>query len=402
MESRPVYSVSDLTHELKALLESGFSSIAVEGEVSNVRPSARGHLYFSLKDDHAVLSCVMFRGNSHSLTFTPRDGDMLEARGSVSVYAPRGSYQLVVRSVTRAGTGRILALIEERKRQFAQAGLFDRERPVPRIPRRVAVVTSSTGAAIRDVLHVLHRRSPPLDVRLIPVTVQGDAAAPEIAHAIRYVNHHRLADVLLVTRGGGSVEDLLPFSDERVVRAIAASEIPVISAVGHEVDWTLSDFAADLRAPTPSAAAEIVSAGAAEVTQRIERAATSLSGAFLSRISSLRNRCTQVSEEELRYRFRNLLQPWYQRFDEAHHALHGRMAEILAQKRSRLAIAQGRVEGASPFLALQRGYAVVRAAETGAIVTGAAATRPGDRLHVQFSDDYITVERTRVERTRDE
>ncbi|HKK47481.1 MAG TPA: exodeoxyribonuclease VII large subunit, partial [Alkalispirochaeta sp.] len=340
MEDRGIYSVSDLTSELKTVLEAGFSWVTVEGELSNLRPSARGHRYFSLKDEHAVLPCVMFRGDSQNLDFVPQDGDVLEVRGSVSIYAPRGSYQLVVRSMKRAGTGRILALIEERKRKFAREGLFDTERALPTIPRRVAVITSPTGAAIRDILHVLHRREPPLDVRIIPVTVQGSAAATEIARAISYTNRHRLADVIIITRGGGSVEDLLPFSDEPVIRAIAESETPVISAVGHEVDWALSDFAADLRAPTPSAAAEIVSEGGAEVFLRIERAATTAVGSFLSKLSTLRNRCTHVSEAELRYRFRNLLQPWYQRFDEAHEALQVGITAILEQRRTRLTIAQ--------------------------------------------------------------
>ncbi|MEX2442870.1 MAG: exodeoxyribonuclease VII large subunit [Alkalispirochaeta sp.] len=397
MQHPAVYSVSDLTDSIKEILEAGFSWITVEGEVSNFRPSARRHLYFSLKDDAAVVSCVMFRGNTQGLDFTPQDGDVLEVRGSVSVYAPRGSYQLIARSMTRAGTGRILALLEERKRQFSREGLFGRERALPRIPRRVAVVTSSTGAAIRDILHVLRRRAAPLDVRVIPSTVQGTIAAEEISRGIRYADRHRVADVIIVTRGGGSLEDLLPFSDERVIRAIAESETPVISAIGHEVDWALSDFAADRRAPTPSAAAEIVSEGAIEVTGRIERAATSLVREFLARISALRSRRDRVSEAELRYRFRNLIQPWYQRFDEAHQTIQDRVAAILERKRTQLVLARERVEAASPYLALQRGYAVVRSSETGHIVTRAAETRPGDSLHVQFSDDSISVERTQDE-----
>jgi exodeoxyribonuclease VII large subunit len=397
MEHPSVYSVSDLTRSIKEILEAGFSWITVEGEVSNLRPSARGHLYFSLKDDGAVLSCVMFRGNSHSLEFSPQDGDVLEVHGSVSVYAPRGAYQLIVRSMTRAGTGRILALLEERKQRFYQEGLFDRERQLPGIPRRVAVVTSSTGAAIRDILNVLRRRAAPVDVRIIPATVQGNTAPVELARGIRYADRHRVADVIIVTRGGGSLEDLLPFSDERVVRAISASETPIISAVGHEVDWALSDFAADYRAPTPSAAAEIVSQGAAEVMTRIERAATSIAGDFLGTVSTLRSRCDRVSEAELRYRFRNLLQPWYQRFDEAQQAIQDRIPAILERKRNQLVLARERVEGASPYMALQRGYAVVRSAGTGRIITRADETRPGEALRVQFSDDSISVERTEDE-----
>lgn len=397
MERPAIYSVSELTTSIKEVLEAGFSWIAVEGEVSNFRPSARGHMYFSLKDDQAVLSCVMFRGNLQHVDFTPQDGDVLEVQGSVGVYPPRGNYQLIVRSMTRAGTGRILALLEERKRQFAEEGLFHRKRPLPRLPRRVAVVTSSTGAAIRDILQVIRRRAAPLDTRIIPATVQGATAADEVSRGIRYADRHGVADVIIVARGGGSLEDLLPFSDERVIRAIAESETPVISAVGHEVDWALSDFAADYRAPTPSAAAEIVSEGASEVIGRIERAGTSLVRDFLTRLSTLRGRRDRVSEAELRYRFRNLLQPWYQRFDEAHQSIQDRMASLLEKKRNQLALARERVDGASPYRALQRGYAVVRSLDGGTIITRASETAPGDRLKLQFSDESITVERTKDE-----
>ncbi len=257
---RPL-SVSALTALVKELLEESLPSVLVEGEISNCRPASSGHLYFTLKDKGAMLQAVMFRYRSKVTGFEPVDGALARARGNITVYAARGQYQMIVERLERAGEGDILAMLEDRKRALAAEGLFDesRKRALPRFPSRVAIVTSPTGAAIRDILNVLKRRNAGMDLVVLPTAVQGEAAAAQIASQIAAANRLSLGDVLIVGRGGGSIEDLLPFSDELVVRAIAASRIPVISAVGHEIDWALSDFAADLRAPTPSAAAELVS-----------------------------------------------------------------------------------------------------------------------------------------------
>ncbi len=265
------YSVSEITELIRMLLETEFTGVRLEGEISNCRPASSGHLYFTLKDHDAMIQAVMFRNRCASLSFRPIDGKKVVVEGNISVYGKRGTYQVVCESMKDDGTGDILLILEERKRRLAAEGLFDqaRKRPLPMMPSRVAVVTSPTGAAIRDILNVLRRRNSGLNLVVLPAAVQGDGAAEAIARQIETANLHRLGDVLIVGRGGGSLEDLLPFSEERVVRAVAASRIPVISAVGHEVDVALSDLAADLRAPTPSAAAELVSGSRDDLLRRV-------------------------------------------------------------------------------------------------------------------------------------
>jgi exodeoxyribonuclease VII large subunit len=397
MQQPQVFSVSSLTQLIRGTLEDRFPDVLVEGEVSNFRPSGAGHWYFSLKDEGALLSAVMFLGNNRRTAFQPRDGDLLEVYGSISVYPPRGTYQLIVRTMERAGTGRILQILEERKRAFQEEGLFGRHRPLPALPRRIAVITSPTGAAIRDVLHVLARRAAPVEVCVVPVPVQGAAAAPAIAGAIRYVNRHALGEVIILTRGGGSLEDLLPFSAEEVVRAVAASEIPVISAVGHEVDWALSDFAADARAPTPSAAAEIVSPSAGEIHDRLRQARSIISGRMVEVLSATRRRLDHLSREELRYRYRNLVQPWYQRLDEALETIRSAMSDRIRDRRSRLAVATSSIEAGSPYLPLERGYVVVRDETTGEIITRREETMRSPRMTAQFADGTIRIRRVEDE-----
>lgn len=232
-----VFTVSELTSNIKDLLEGRFSHITLEGEISNCKPASTGHLYFYLKDENALISAVMFKGRMRTLNFTPADGTLVRARGSISVYPPRGNYQIIVESMELAGTGNILLMLEERKRRLVAEGLFDQDkkRPLPYFPQRVAVVTSPTGAALRDILQIMRRRNPKISVTVLPCQVQGADAAPAIANMIKVANVHNMADVLIVSRGGGSLEDLLPFSEEVVVRAVAESQIPVVSAVGHEI-----------------------------------------------------------------------------------------------------------------------------------------------------------------------
>ena len=255
------YKVSEITKCIKDYLEGEYYSIQIEGEVSGFKPSSSGHYYFTLKDSSAAISAVLFSRSVKNAGYLPKDGDLVVVTGSVTVYAKSGNYQIVCSAIEKAGQGDIFAELEKRKQRLAAEGLFDpaKKRPIPPYPKRIGVVTSPNGAAIRDILRVLKRRNNTIDLVILPAPVQGDEAAPIIAAQIRRANMFRLCDVLLVSRGGGAPEDLLPFSEEEVVRAVAASEIPTISAVGHEIDVVLTDFAADLRAPTPSAAAEVVS-----------------------------------------------------------------------------------------------------------------------------------------------
>ncbi|MCB1091511.1 MAG: exodeoxyribonuclease VII large subunit, partial [Verrucomicrobiae bacterium] len=267
-------SVTELTRQIRESLEGRFSDVWVEGEISNYRPHSSGHHYFTLKDARAQLSCVMFRGQARTLPEAIRDGRLVQARGDISVYEARGQYQLVVRWMQPKGFGELQARFEALKRQLEAEGLFDsgRKRPLPFFPRTVALVTSPTGAAIRDMLNILGRRAPWLRILVWPVRVQGNGASDEIARAINEIKSRPDLgiEVVIVGRGGGSIEDLWSFNEEDVARAISECPVPVISAVGHEIDFTIADFVADLRAPTPSAAAELVTPDGSELRKQIE------------------------------------------------------------------------------------------------------------------------------------
>jgi exodeoxyribonuclease VII large subunit len=302
-----VLAVSALTKKIRDLLEDGVGEVWVEGEISNLRRQNSGHLYFTLKDAASQLACVMFAGQTAQLRgMNFNDGAQVQVFGELTVYEPRGNYQLIIRRVQERGLGALQAKFEELKRRLAAEGLFEssRKRPLPKFPRRIAVVTSPTGAAIRDFLHVLHRRQRGIEVLVFPVRVQGRGAAAEIAEAVKLLgNHDTLGieppDVVVVTRGGGSLEDLWEFNEEIVARAIAASPIPVVSAVGHEIDFTIADFAADFRAPTPSAAAEILSSDSAEILEQLAHLTARLRRPAHARLDSLKNQLTALARTAL-------------------------------------------------------------------------------------------------------
>jgi exodeoxyribonuclease VII large subunit len=393
-------SVSELTALVKELLEGSLPSVLVEGEISNCRPASSGHLYFTLKDRGAMLQAVMFRYRSRDLGFEPADGKLVRARGPITVYAARGQYQMIVERLERAGEGDILAMLEERKRRLAEEGLFDdsRKRALPRFPSRVAVVTSPTGAAIRDIVNVLRRRNAGMGVVLLPAAVQGEGAAAQIASQVEAANRLSLGDVIIVGRGGGSLEDLLPFSDEAVVRAIAASAIPVISAVGHEIDWALSDFAADLRAPTPSAAAELVSESRAALKAEVAQIAAEFETALRSRLDRARLLVGRFEPSAVEARLMRVVMPHAHRLDDAREELARGMSAAIELRSRRLELASRELAAMSPEAVLARGFAVVRRASAApaggaapaikgrvAAIRDAAEIAPGEKLDISFA-----------------
>ncbi|MCL2411028.1 MAG: exodeoxyribonuclease VII large subunit [Treponema sp.] len=349
-------------------------------------------MYFSLKDSGAKIDAVMFKNRLRILSFEPKDGMLIRIRGSLSVYAPRGTYSIVCEEMEIAGTGEILALLEKRKQKLKAEGLFDAERKKepPRFPSTVGVISSPTGAAVRDILNILARRASNLKVIILPALVQGDEAATAIAARIRQANQWKLADVLIVGRGGGSLEDLLPFSEESVVRAVAESDIPVVSAVGHEIDWSLCDHAADLRAPTPSAAAELVSENLTDLPETIMSQAENLLSVMRTRLEKARLLLKPFDPQDMEYRIRAILQPHLIRLDDAKDTLINAMSDKCANLKNRIELAAAVINAASPLSAMEKGFSVVTDSK-GKVVTDAAKVNIGERLCIRPLKGKINV-----------
>lgn len=407
-----VYRVQELTRRIKTLLEESFGPVWVEGELSNVRRPSSGHCYLTLKDESAQITAVLFRGDQRGLRFEPRDGMMVRVLGNLTVYERGGNYQLVIRKMEEGGgKGALLARFEELKARLQQEGLFDlsRKRPIPMLPQRIGVVTSPTGAAIRDILNILTRRFPNIHLLLAPARVQGPGAAEEIVKGIERLNRIEGLDVLIVGRGGGSLEDLWCFNEEVVARAIANSRVPVISAVGHEIDFTIADFVADLRAPTPSAAAELVvgQKDAFEKTlrdlwHRQNRAWRDRLGAATGRLQALRGsyvfrepgnvaRLHGRRMETLGVRMRHLLEDRVrngrQFVDEAGATLQHRMdvsRQSYAQELSRIS---AQLAALNPLAVLNRGYSLTQDAE-GRIVRSVEELQVGQTIRTRLPDGW--------------
>jgi len=385
-EDPQIYSVSELTRLVKGVIEKSFGPLAVRGEVSNYVLHGSGHRYFSLKDESSLLRCVMFRSAGARLRFQPEDGLMVEARGALAVYERGGQYQLIVESLAPAGLGSLQQALEALKRRLAAEGLFDEKhkKPLPRYPGTIGVVTSPTGAAIRDILRVLKRRCPAAEVIVCPVRVQGEGAAEEIAAGIEMMNRHGQADVLIVGRGGGSLEDLWAFNEEVVARAVFSSEIPVVSAVGHEIDFTIADFAADRRAPTPSAAAEIVVRDSAEIASYLSRERSRLLVAIRKALTDRRRDLDGVVSS---YGFRrpvDLLREGNQRIDEIRHSLVVQWWNWITRKREIAEGCLGRLRALDPHGILKRGYCICSKEPEGRIVTRASQLTAGDGVGLLF------------------
>ncbi len=429
--TKKIFSVSELSAEIKDLLEEQYRDVWVAGEVSNFRAAGSGHLYFTLKDTTAQLRAVCFRNQARYLKFRPQDGISVIARGHLSVYEARGEYQLYVEYLEPAGLGALQLAFEQLKQKLAAEGLFDlaRKKPLPVLPRTIGVVTSPTGAVVRDILRVLRRRFRNMNVLIYPVKVQGEDAAEEIVEGIKYFNRERNADVLIVGRGGGSLEDLWAFNEEVVARAIAASAVPVISAVGHETDYTIADFVADLRAPTPSAAAELavhrkqdfitelehrarrmgqiirlqlsqarqrltelrmhsafhmLPTRLAERAQRVDEAVVSLERSMRSRLNEAKQDCLRASAGVVRYDFRRLVILKRTELDERWGRFDADFRRFLMERHNRLAHVEAILKERSPMTILERGYSITRDA-AGKIIRNAEAAAVGSDISVRLA-----------------
>jgi exodeoxyribonuclease VII large subunit len=388
---RRVITPAQLNTLAREMLEGAFAQVWVEGEISNFARPASGHVYFTLKDEHAQVRCAMFRMQASRLRFAPRNGLKVLVRGRLTLYEARGEYQLVLEHMEEGGEGALRRAFEELKARLAAEGLFEqaRKRPLPRFARHLAVITSARGAAVRDVLTVLSRRWPLLSVDVLPVAVQGATAAAEIRAMLERASVSGRYDVILVTRGGGSLEDLWSFNDEALARAIVASLVPVVSAVGHEIDFSLSDFAADLRAPTPSAAAEILVPEIGEMHSRLQQLHARLDRAMQRRLAALaqRNDLAGLRLQSLRPAAR---------LERGRHRLALLSQRLATGMRRRLDLRVQRVEllarslsAVSPLATLGRGYAVLRDAETGRILRRAAETSPGRQVEAQLAEGRL-------------
>jgi len=438
MPQRSVWSVSDLTARIRDLLAGEFTDVFVEGEVSNAHAAQSGHLYFTLKDDRAQIRCVCFRTQLSRLKFRPENGLHVTARGSISVYESRGEYQFYVEHVEPVGLGALQLAFEQLKKRLEAEGLFDLERkkPLPVLPQRIGLVTSPSGAAVRDIVRILRRRFPNLHIILYPVRVQGEEAAGEIVQAIQYFHRQQLVDVLIVARGGGSLEDLWAFNEEAVVRAIAACAIPVITGIGHETDFTIADFAADIRASTPSAAAEMVVRTRQEFDtylseqrdkvaqlmryillrtshklrevdlhrsarrledalrrrrQRTDDLAGELAEALRARIERLQRRFETAGTRLAAIDFRARLRAVSVRCTLLQGDLGVRIERLLTAKRQRVERLRLQLEERSPLQLLERGYAICYDA-AGNVVHAAADLAVGDQIRVQLSRGRVTAE----------
>nr|WP_304441023.1 exodeoxyribonuclease VII large subunit [Photobacterium sp. J15] len=430
-----IYTVSSLNAQVRLILENEMGVVWLVGELSNLSMPVSGHWYFTLKDSRAQVKCAMFRGNNRRVTFKPSNGTQVLVKARLSLYEPRGDYQLIIESMQPEGDGRLQQQFEQLKMSLAAEGLFAQslKKPLPDQPKRVGIVTSKTGAALHDILNVLQRRDPGLPVVIYPTTVQGEGAAISIAQAIGRANSRQECDVLIVGRGGGSLEDLWAFNEEIVARTIAASQIPIVSAVGHEVDVTIADFVADVRAPTPSAAAELISRDMTHQTQKINQKTQQLRHAIRHYISGQQARIVNLQHrldrqhpqvrlnqqqqllDELSSRMEramrqlisghqqhishaeyklalhspaHMLKQQSNRLEQTRHRLLDAMDRRLLNANHKLAMAAEKLETVSPLATLGRGYSITRDAK-GKVIRKTEQVQAGDTLHTTVADGEI-------------
>jgi exodeoxyribonuclease VII large subunit len=439
--ARRIWTVRALVTDIRQRVETSYIDLWVEGEISNCRPAPSGHIYFTLKDGDAQLSAVLFRRQAQLLRFRPADGLAVLVRGRISVYETRGQLQLIAETLEPRGAGALQIAFEQLKARLLAEGLFsaDRKRPLPPFPHCIGIVTSTTGAVIRDIVTIVRRRHARLNILVYPATMQGPTSPGSVAAGIRWFNKHpSLAEVIILARGGGSMEDLSAFNDEALARTIAASKLPIVSAIGHETDFTIADFVADLRAPTPSAAAELVTAAQHRIEERVEALASRVQRAGRFHLIHARQRYSRLSAESVLTRLRDAINRRAQRIDElrlrldgasarrlrnparrlaalterlrrqdpslrlanshrrlqrANTALLRTSAEIIATRRNRLNRATAQLEALSPLAVLSRGYALVYGPD-GTLLRAAEETAPGQTIRARLAKGTLTAQVT--------
>ncbi len=386
-----IYTPRELNREVRLHIEMGFPRILLEAEISNLSKPASGHLYFTLKDDKAQIRCALFRSSARALSIHPENGMKVLARGRISLYEPRGDFQLIVDSLRDAGEGLLRRQFEELKKKLEGEGLFDpaSKQPLPPYPLRIALVTSPGGAAVRDILHVLARRWPVAKVRLYPVSVQGTEAPREILAALRAANEQNWAEILIVGRGGGSLEDLLAFNDEAVARAVFASGIPVISAVGHETDFSICDFVADLRAPTPSAAAELATPDQAALKESFSRSVRRLLRCIRDRLQRDTQGLDHFSHRLQQRHPATRLSEQARLLDTLKKTLTRSFQRQLKARQQTLRDLARTLNAVSPLKTIGRGYAVVTSTQTGKVISSVSHAPPGESITTQLSDGRL-------------
>jgi len=390
-EEKRIYSVSELTRNIRLVLEQSFGTVWVEGEVSNFTKHQSGHIYFSIKDNESLLSCVFFRGVNTGLKFEIKSGMQVLCFGRISVYNKRGQYQLYVDKIEPKGAGALQIAFEQLKEKLNKEGLFDktRKKQIPYLPQRVGVITSPTGAAIRDVLNILKRRYSNIEIILNPTAVQGESAKHEIAEAIDVFNTLGNVDVIILGRGGGSLEDLWAFNEEIVARAIFASKIPIISAVGHEIDWTISDFVADFRAATPSAAAELVIPRKEDLEGAVKNFTDRLKVALLSRVDFFKEKLKALEGAYIFKEPMNIITQREQEVDDLCQALYSKGDLIVRFKKEAMKIVAGKLEALSPLAILNRGYSITMRENNGEILKDAGSLKKKELVRTKFAKGEI-------------
>ncbi len=386
------WTVTELTARIRGVIEPSFAQVWIQGEVSNFKSAASGHVYFSLKDSGAMISAAIFGWGARRRTFDLKDGLQVLCRGKVTVYPPRGSYQLTVEHVEPLGAGALQVAFEQLKAKLAAEGIFDqaRKRPLPKFPLRLAVVTSPSGAVIQDMLNILGRRAPHIRVTVVPAIVQGEGAPAQIIRGLELCNRHNLGDIVVLARGGGSIEDLWGFNDEGLARAVAASRLPVISAVGHEIDFTICDFVSDLRAPTPSAAAEIATGHWVDAVGQLRESRARLRAAIARDLTTRRKLLEQVAARVVSPKDR--LREQAQRCDELFLRLERAFHVKMEKRRAWIAQLSGKLDALSPLRVLERGYSIVRDPLNGeTVIRSASQVHAGRELQITFHDGQKVV-----------